>query len=344
MNKAKLDRVSFIIISYNVERTLPKLLKSFEQQDFPKSKYEILLIDGKSTDRTLTIAKSANLPLRIIQSPYPKDPEACRVVGIKEAKYDLFCFVDADNYFHHTKWISNIVKVLKNYPDVYGAYAWRYLYDKKENIINRYFALLGAADPVGFYLKKDDRLSYLYDKWNLAGDVIEETKEYLVIAYPPEEFPTLGSNAAFFRKDLLLNTLKVTYKNFFHIDTSYDMAKKGYNKYLLYKDGIGHSATNSAISFLKRRARYMGLHYVHRAKSRRYKVFDSSRRDDIINLGKFVVFSITFIEPLIFSIRGFIKIRDYAWFIHPLFCLAICITYSWTIAKGIFSRLRHDNI
>ncbi len=335
MIKKNKNGVSLIIITYNVERTLLKLLKSIHEQDYPKSKMEIIMVDGQSTDKTLEIVKKSKSKVKVIQSPYPKDPEACRVIGIRESKFNIFCFIDADNYLHHKKWISNIMSALKENPDAYGAYAYRYLYDRNENAINRYFALLGAADPVGFYLKKDDRLSYLYDKWNLAGKILKETKRYLFIEYDYENFPTLGANASFFRKDLLLSHIKITPGNFFHIDTAYDMAKKGFNKYVLYKDGIGHSATDSSISFLKRRMRYMGIHYLSRSSSRRYKVFNPARKQDVINLVKFIFFSLTFVEPTVFAIRGYLKKPDFAWFIHPFFCFAICVTYIYSVLRGL---------
>ena len=78
----------------------------------------------------------------------------------------------------------------------------------------------------------------------------------------------------------------------------------------------------------------MSLHYQKRAADRRYKVFDPNRREDVVNLIKFTFFSLTFIEPLIFSVRGFLKKQDPVWFIHPFFCFAICLSYSWALVKS----------
>ncbi len=47
--------VSFAIVAYNEEQSLPRLLKDLEQQDYPHDKIEVLLIDSMSQDNTRRI-------------------------------------------------------------------------------------------------------------------------------------------------------------------------------------------------------------------------------------------------------------------------------------------------
>ncbi len=47
--------VSFAVVAYNEEKTLPGLLVDLLNQDYPKSQTEILLIDSMSTDKTFEI-------------------------------------------------------------------------------------------------------------------------------------------------------------------------------------------------------------------------------------------------------------------------------------------------
>lgn len=49
--------ISVCIVAYNEEKTLPRLLWDIEQQDYPKNKMEILLIDSMSSDATRKIMK-----------------------------------------------------------------------------------------------------------------------------------------------------------------------------------------------------------------------------------------------------------------------------------------------
>lgn len=328
--------VTIIIISYNVERTLPEVLKSISVQDYPKKLIEVLLIDGQSTDNTLDIAKKSPIPVKIIQSSYPKDPEACRAIGIEAARHNIIAFIDADNYMPHDKWLRKMIMPFIKHIEIYGVQTLRYGYRKKDSALNRYFALLGAADPVAFYLSKADRLSYLYDEWNLFGTIKKRFKNYFIITFFPQKFPTLGCNGFLFRKDILLDNIRITPRNFFHIDTPLDLAKKGITTYAIVDDVIIHDTAGTFLTFLKKRARYMKLHYLIRSSNRRYRVFNPQNKEDIVNLTKFVVLSLTFIEPFIFSLRGYFKRKDVVWFIHPFFCFSICLTYGYMVVMGFF--------
>ena len=52
-----LPRVSFIMPTLNVEALLDNVLSSIARQTYPRDRYEILLADAHSTDRTREIAK-----------------------------------------------------------------------------------------------------------------------------------------------------------------------------------------------------------------------------------------------------------------------------------------------
>ncbi len=337
LSKQTLPSISIIIVTKNAQRTLPQVLKSIEKQDYPKSKMEILVVDGNSTDKTLEIVKDAKktLPIRIVKTDYPNDPEACRGVAVLQAKNEIFGFVDSDNFMPHKNWLQKIIHPLIVHKEVYGSQSLRYGYRKNDTPLNRYFALIGSADPVGMYLNKADRLSFLYDKWNLYGKVIAEYKSYFLVKFSPDHFPTLGCNGFFFKKDKLF-TIKVKPENFFHIDTPLDLCKKGIDTYAIVNEEILHDTAGSFNSFLEKRAKYMRLHYQMRANKRRYKVFDPSKTEDIINLTLFIIYSLTFIQPIIYAIRGYIKRRDLVWFVHPIFCFAIMWTYTFMVVMGLF--------
>ena len=62
--------VSFAVVAFNEEQTLPKLLADLKNQDYPHEKIEVLLIDSMSKDRTREImenfAKEEKSFLRIL--------------------------------------------------------------------------------------------------------------------------------------------------------------------------------------------------------------------------------------------------------------------------------------
>lgn len=339
MNKKidfRLPTITIIIVTKNAERTLPKVLQSIAKQDYPKSHLELLVVDGNSTDNSIRIIQKAKskLQIRIVKSDFPNDPEACRGVGILQAKHEIIGFVDSDNFMPHKNWLKIMIRPLVAHTEVYGSQSLRYGYRKNDTTLNRYFALIGSADPVGLYLNKADRLSFLYDKWNLYGKIIAEYHNYILVKFTPDHFPTLGCNGFFFKKEKLF-TINVNPQNFFHIDTPLDLCKKGIDTYAIVDEEILHDTAGSFSSFLKKRAKYMRLHYQIRSNKRRYKVFDPSKKEDVINLAKFIIYSLTFIQPTFFALRGFIKKKDLVWFIHPIFCFSIMWTYTFMVIMGL---------
>lgn len=324
--------VSIIIITWNVERTIAKVLKTIQEQDYPRNLVEVIAVDGNSTDKTKDILKKSPLKIKIINSSYPKDPEACRGVGLEKAKGDIICFIDSDNYIPHKKWLSKMIDPFIKHEEIVGSQTLRFAYLKNDNYLNRYFALIGSADPVGLYLGKADKISYISKKWVLVGKVTKKYRDYFIVEYKPEKFPTLGSNGFCARRKLLLKG-KSDPKHYFHIDVPFDLAKMGHGAYAVVDEVIIHDTATTMKEFLHKRFKYMRLHYQKRSKDRRYMVFNPNSKEDLFRICLFVIFSLTLIQPLYVSVKGFIKIRDIAWFTHPIFCFCIMIIYSYAVLE-----------
>jgi glycosyltransferase involved in cell wall biosynthesis len=327
--------VTIIIITWNVDRTINRVLDSISVQDYPKNLVDIIAVDGNSTDNTIEILKKSPLKIKVIKSPYPKDPEACRGVGLEQAKGDIICFIDSDNYLPNKSWLTKMITPFIEHKEIVGSETLRFAYIKNDNYLNRYFALIGSADPVGLYLGKADKLSYLSDEWRLYGEITTKEKFYSIVKFNPEEFPTLGSNGFCAWRKLLLKG-KSDPEHYFHIDVPLDLAKLGYSIYAVVNESIIHDTATTLSNFLSKRSRYMRLHYQKRSLDRRYKVFDPSRKNDLLRIILFVIFASTFIQPTYVALKGYLKIRDKAWFVHPVFCFCIMSIYAYAVVeKGI---------
>lgn len=318
--------LSVIIVTWNVERTLPRLLSDIKNQNYPKNKLEIIIVDGGSTDSTLKIIKDSGLRIKTVRGKYPRDPEACKGEGVAMAKGELVALIDSDNALPNNNWFREHIEPLVSNKKVVGSYAWRFAYVKNDYILNRYFSLIGSADPVGLYLGKFDKMSYISDDWNGFGRIIKNKKKYFILQFDNKHFPTLGSNGFFAKRKILLKG-KSGIKSFFHIDTPYDLLNLGYDEYAVIRDVVIHNPAEELISFIKKRTRYMQLHYQKRQNDRRYLVFDPKSKRDIFRLFMFIVFSSTFIQPLYISLKGYLRIRDVAWFLHPVVCFGIMCAY-----------------
>jgi len=97
MNKKPL--FSVIIPALNEEKFLPRLLSSLAAQT--KRNFEVIVVDGKSKDATVSVAKSFSkkLPsIRVVASSKRSVPYQ-RNFGVQFAHGDWFVFVDADGEF-----------------------------------------------------------------------------------------------------------------------------------------------------------------------------------------------------------------------------------------------------
>ncbi|MFZ1976643.1 MAG: glycosyltransferase [Bacteroidota bacterium] len=105
--------VSVIVAARNEEKNIDRLLNCLMVQDY--NNFEIILVNDRSTDRTLEKANSFvsnSQKLKIITiSEVPLDMPAKKnalASGIREAKGEILCFTDADS-FPPPRWLGNIV-------------------------------------------------------------------------------------------------------------------------------------------------------------------------------------------------------------------------------------------
>ncbi|SHG92746.1 glycosyltransferase [Ferrimonas marina] len=96
--------VSVVIPARNEERNIRRLLRSLAAQTYPRSRFEVIVVDDGSEDRTreraLEVAESTAANIRCVPGrPLPKGwfgkSNACQV-GAEQAQGDYLFFVDAD--------------------------------------------------------------------------------------------------------------------------------------------------------------------------------------------------------------------------------------------------------
>ena len=99
---------------YNEEKYIARCIESIMRQDYPKDDWEVLFVDGMSTDRTREIIASY-LPqcpyLRVLDNPHRIVPYAMNK-GISEAKGDIIMRIDAHT-FYEPNYCSAIVRRLR---------------------------------------------------------------------------------------------------------------------------------------------------------------------------------------------------------------------------------------
>jgi len=329
---SRFPSITVIIATYNSEKTIKDCLKSVRLQDYPQEKINILLADGGSTDNTFQIARKFNVNI-IPVPPELQNAEYNKGIAVRKATGELLLMIDHDNVLPHASWLISMVRPLLVENDVVGVETLRYKYNPKGSLLDRYFALFGG-DPFSFYLGKLDRLSYLYTEYNLLGSAIDKGS-YYIVNFKPNKISTLGANGFLIRRDLLMKHALVDENHFFHIDVNVDLIKKGFNTYAFIKDDIIHlTGYKNLSSFLYRRKLFMEQYHA-KNMNRRYSVFMPS---DQLKLLIFIIYSITFIKPTFDALRGYTKIQDSAWFLHPLLCFTLFSIYFFVVIKSYIKK------
>jgi succinoglycan biosynthesis protein ExoA len=103
--------ISVIIAVYNEEAFLAQTLNQIREQNYPKDRYEVLLIDGLSTDNTLKIAESFQdrfHSLRIFSNPQQLAGSS-RNIGIKNSQGEYLIFIDGHVYIPGRELFADMI-------------------------------------------------------------------------------------------------------------------------------------------------------------------------------------------------------------------------------------------
>ncbi|MDE5673185.1 MAG: glycosyltransferase, partial [Duncaniella sp.] len=112
---------SIITITYNAASTIPATLRSVEEQTCKL--YEYIVIDGASTDNTVSLAKDAAIDNMTIISERDRGLYDAMNKGLGLAKGDCVIFLNAGDSFHSQKTLQLIADTVmdNDYPGiVYG--------------------------------------------------------------------------------------------------------------------------------------------------------------------------------------------------------------------------------
>jgi glycosyltransferase involved in cell wall biosynthesis len=92
--EAAIPFVSIIVPVYNGQQTIAACIESLLAQEYPRERYEILVVDNNSTDRTAEIVQQ--YPVTLLHEQGVQTPAAARNRGIQAARGEILALLDAD--------------------------------------------------------------------------------------------------------------------------------------------------------------------------------------------------------------------------------------------------------
>ena len=107
--------VSVVVVTKNNAKTIEKCVENLLNQDYPKQYYEIVFVDGHSSDGTDEIIKNYAQKYQNIKLYYEDYGTIgyARNVGINVSKGEIIAYIDGDAYAPKD-WIKKIVEAFSN--------------------------------------------------------------------------------------------------------------------------------------------------------------------------------------------------------------------------------------
>lgn len=329
MGTESLPLVSVLIPTLNAERVLEGCLESIASQNYPKSKIEVIVADGGSTDKTLGIAEKYGA--KIYKNPL-KTGEAGKAVALRRAQGDLVASIDSDNILPDKNWFKVMVAPFRD-PEIVGSEPWKFTYRKKDGFVDRYCALLGMSDPLRHFIGDYDRLNTLTGKWTGLPVDQEDKGNWIKVGLKRPYFPTIGANGTLLRRKILTQN-KLVGDYLVDVDVLVKLANEKPIKFAKVKTGIVHLACGASIrKFIRKKRRLVQDYLYYRKTGKRQYAWEQQNKPGILKF----IFSCVTVVPLFYqTLKGYFKKPDLAWFFHPLACWATLWAYGLGTVSSLF--------
>jgi glycosyltransferase involved in cell wall biosynthesis len=241
------DKVSVIVITKNSARTISECLDSLNKQSYPSDHYELIVVDGASSDETVNICRK--YPVKLIELKMSGIPLQ-RNIGINNAEGEFVAFLDSDD-IASKDWIRDSISHLNSH--------------KKENV-----AAVGCSHTL--INEKDNfiRLAWLEHSFRHSRS--------------PEDVNHLGTSGSIFIKAVVneVGGFDIALAAAEDMDLSSRIINAGYSIHLLKEPLIKVEYANGLWRYLRKQTRnvaYMLVFYLKPKSVRRNRGSYSNRSE-----------------------------------------------------------------
>lgn len=208
---------SIIIVTFNAEKTLEKSLKSLFDQTF--TNWEVLIIDGLSTDSTNDVVKKYLKRIGYFISEKDSGIYDAMNKGAQQAKGEFLYFLNADDIFFDNEVLDFVSKNINKDLDLITANVLK-VYNKKsvlkKNKLNENNLKYGLMPPhQSMFLRKStfDKINGFDTRYKSSGD-FELCCKLLKLKIKNKY---LNRNIAFFKSGGMSANKKIAYFETFEI-------------------------------------------------------------------------------------------------------------------------------
>lgn len=311
--------ISVVIATFNSSNTLGRTLESIRNQNFPQKKIEIIIVDGGSSDDTISIARSYGC--LIVKNP-KVEPLYAKYTGYLTAKGRYLLYLDHDEELLNPDSLKYRLKMFRQNPNVKAATGYGYVTPDGYQIINRYINEFG--DPFSYFIYRlSKHINFFIPTMTQRYTILKNTPEYILFDLASStsiSLIELGAgggmlDAAYFRKQY------PHIKNNYHLIPHFlHLLREDFPALAVMKhDGIMHYSSDNLSGYIqkilwriKNNIFFTGTigasGFIGREK---YQPMTTRLKKYI-----FIPYAFTLIFPLIDSIRLIISRKDLSYGIH----------------------------
>lgn len=140
---AQLPFMSVVVCAYNSERVVARAIESLLAQDYPGERYEIIVVDDGSSDRTSAVA--GQYPVRLARHEKNQGLAAARNTGLAHMKGDIYVSFD-DDCVVGPDWLSQLA-LGYHHGNVAGVGSSIQEPAQPRGIVARFMSAAGSANP-----------------------------------------------------------------------------------------------------------------------------------------------------------------------------------------------------
>lgn len=299
--------ISIITPTFNNAGILRDFFDCIERQSYPSDRWEVLILDGGSTDDTVKIAQAHHA--KIYHNP-DRLAEPGVNLGMTLAKGDLFIVLAVDNFLKEPNALENITKAFED-KSVYAAFP-KHDSDSTDNIFSRYINTF--TDPFNHFVygyAANARTFYRVYK------TIVHTDLYDIYDYSSNSVTPMIAFAQGFtirsdyrrKKEDAFDDLKPI------LSLLTDEKKIAY----VHSVSVYHHTIRNFDHFFRKQRWATRNSLENQRYGIAYRISELSKGQKF-RIGIWPLYALSVIAPLIMGIYSYIRDREPLWLFHPIIC------------------------
>lgn len=309
--------ITIVMPTYNSEKTLGRALSSIRKQTMDQNAIEILVIDGGSTDKTVSIAQKYGAI--VLENP-EKIPETAKRIGFAYAHGQYIIMQDSDEVWCNEKQLANRMKFFEKNQDVFCLITDKLIPGKGCGLSCAYLNMV--SDPFSYII---------YQK---KFSCVEQNRKYLsrkskygnVYQYTVNDIAPIGDGGCTMidlKKATELYGNKVVSQEF-ATSIFIQMINITHKVGIIPNDNIIHYSTASFRGFLKKlRFRiHINLNDIEKSGYNSRARYSKNLRNRKL---LFVLYSLTVIAPVLDSVRLSVRYKRPSFLLHFVYTYYICV-------------------